>query len=67
MTDLAQPKSYRLATLQPKNCIETLNACNSLSFHPKKKAKMGHLERPHRDLSLSLIKSLFDTYMMMYG
>ena len=51
MTDLARPKSYRLTTLKPRNCIETLNNSNSLNFC-QKKAKIGHLIRAHRDLSI---------------
>ena len=58
MTLLAQPKSYRLATHQPRNCIETCNNSNSLNFC-QKKAKFGHLIAAHQELSIALIKALF--------
>ena len=66
MALLAQPKSYRRTTRQPRNCIETCNNSNSLNFC-QKKAKFGHLIAAHRELSIALIKALFDTYVMEYG
>ena len=66
MTELAGPKSYRIASPGPQNRIETAFASNSLSFHPNK-FFFEELERSRWDLFIPLLQTLFGSVLVESG